>query len=345
MNLSFKPSLDPAVSEENLRKIISFDIDPLPFQLPIRRLEKMYAAYAACAPLPWPARALVLSPEDHYQSELWLPLSLITPVFYSFYRAALKYPPIFSSTPFATAASWADIVASLPSDFNSSSPAVLLKQLLEDLELRIKFLFHSFMPQRFYGKGFERYPDQYNFIRKHVQKLKRKIDCLDAACGDGYGSYALAGILLEENVAPDQFLIEGWTLDPLECWSAAHSKFPNDGRKSDDYQENLRSVISNYGETSLIFRQRDLLERQGRTTHFDLIICNGLLGGPIIHEKKLLSSVADRLVELLAPGGVLLVADNFHGGWKKKCPQNELRALFKNLDCFNLGEGIGCRKP
>ncbi|OGT98114.1 MAG: hypothetical protein A2079_00865 [Geobacteraceae bacterium GWC2_48_7] len=346
MSLSFKPSLDPVVAAESLRKLVACHIDPLPFQLPIRRLERIYAAYAAYAPLPWPARGLVLTPEDHYQSELWLPLSVITPVFYRFYQAALKYPPILSSTPFATASSWAGIVASLPAGFHASSPAVILKQLLEEHELRLKFLFHSFMPQRFYGKGFDRYPEQHNFIRSYVQELKGKVNCLDAACGDGFGCYTLGRMLLEHKIAPELFRIEGWTLDPLECWSAAHGNFPHDNRKTIDYQKFLESLIARGGDLSIIFKQRDLLDKGSKTGHFDLIICNGLLGGPIIHEKYVLNNLIVRLGELLAPGGMLLVADNFHAGWKKKCPQEGLRALFVNnsFECFNVGEGIGCRK-
>lgn len=306
----------------------------------------MFAAYAACAPLPWPAGGLVLAPEDHYQSELWLPLSIITPVFYRFYKAALKYPPIFSSTPFATAASWAGIVASLPADFQSSSPAILLQQLLEDRELRIKFLFHSFMPQRFYGKGFDRYPEQYTFIKNHLLGVRGKINCLDAACGDGIGCYMLADMLLEQKITPDLFRIEGWTLDPLECWSAAHCIFPHDNRKSGDYQKYVKCIVSAGGALSIAFKQRDLLDGKNITGHFDLVICNGLLGGPILHERKILNNLVARLCDLLAPDGMLLVADNFHAGWKKKCPQNELRALFekKILECFDIGEGIGCRK-
>jgi hypothetical protein len=50
-----------------------------------------------------------------------------------------------------------------------------------------------------------------------------------------------------------------------------------------------------------------------------------------------------QLVGLMAPGGLLLADDRFHGGWKQKCPQQELRALFelKGLHTIEVGEGIG----
>jgi hypothetical protein len=81
----------------------------------------------------------------------------------------------------------------------------------------------------------------------------------------------------------------------------------------------------------------------GGQRRFDVILCNGLLGGPILHEQESLERAIGNLAELLAPDGILLAADSFHGGWKQKCPQSELRALFekKQLKTFEAGEGIG----
>lgn len=343
MNFVFTPSLDPTAAAENLEKLVVREIDPVPFASPIRRLKKMFDAYAASAPLPWPAGRLILTPEAHYQSELWLPLSLITPVFQRFFKAALTYPPVFSSTPFATAPSWAGIVASLPADFCVSSPATLLQQLLEDYPLRVKFLLHCFMPQRFYGNGLDRYPHQTRCMEKLLPKMKGNIRCLDAACGDGSSCYSLARILLEQGKSPELFRVEGWTLDPLECWSAAHCSFPQDRRKSGEYRKIVDVLVAGGGDASIIFKQTDLLDLRHEAGTFDLILCNGLLGGPILHGEPMVSSLVSRLAALLAPGGVLLVADNFHAGWKKKCPQSELRALFEknSLMHFIAGEGIG----
>jgi chemotaxis methyl-accepting protein methylase len=80
---------------------------------------------------------------------------------------------------------------------------------------------------------------------------------------------------------------------------------------------------------------------------FDLILCNGLLGGPIIHDTVRLDHIVGSLANLLEPGGILLAADHFHGGWKQKCPQHELRALFEKygLNYIEASEGIGGLKP
>ena len=93
--------------------------------------------------------------------------------------------------------------------------------------------------------------------------------------------------------------------------------------------------------SSLPHRESDVGSR------FNLILCNGLLGGPIIHEKEQLDRAVGNLARLLTPGGILLAADNFHGGWKQKCPQKNLRALFElyGLKSFQAGEGVGGLKP
>ena len=80
---------------------------------------------------------------------------------------------------------------------------------------------------------------------------------------------------------------------------------------------------------------------------YDLIICNGLLGGPLIHKQHELARAVENMSGLLAPGGILLAADNFHEGWKQKCPQAELRASFRTygLQLVESGEGICGLKP
>jgi hypothetical protein len=83
--------------------------------------------------------------------------------------------------------------------------------------------------------------------------------------------------------------------------------------------------------------------RDGEQHGFDIILCNGLLGGPILHKKEELELAIGNLAKLLAPGGILLAADSFHGGWKQQCPQSELWALFEtnHLKTCEAGKGIG----
>jgi SAM-dependent methyltransferase len=311
----------------------------------------MFAAFAASCPPPWPGPGLALTPEDQYQSELWLPLDGIRPPFHRLYCAALRHAPILASTPFAAATSWAAIVSGHPQFFRESAdPAGLLERVLADAGLRMAFLFSSFLPGRFHGKSLQRYPEQYAVIATWLAQRHGRdvalLRCLDAACGDGAGTYGLVRLLLEAGYDPDSFAVEGWTIDPLEVWAAAHATFPHDPQRQTAYRAWIAPVLAAGAQAAMLFRTVDLLGSKGDfcsvNKRFDLILCNGLLGGPIIHDREELQRIAEHLARLLRPGGLLLVADRFHGGWKKQVPRERLGELLKGCGLIvrEAGEGI-----
>ncbi len=334
----------PPCSARNggLDTLISGCIDPSLMTAAIRRLQKRFTSYCSSCPAPLPAPGLIITPEIRIQSELYLPISEITAAFYHLYRAALTYPPRTASTPFHNASSWADLFVALPPDFQfSANPAHLLEALLADRSLLTRFLFASFLPPRFYG-GFGRYPGQQAFIQRWLQSYTiPAVRCLDAACGTGEGAYDLALLLSERGVTPESAVIHGWTVEPLEVWAAAERCFPHDPHREATFRE-YTSPLSRY---NISFSCVDLTHTVTET-QFDLILCNGLLGGPIIHQREDVERVVAQLAGLLAPGGVLLAADHFHGGWKRHCPQSELQAVFERhrLVSVDAGEGIGGRK-
>jgi len=343
----FSPSLEHQDAAKNLQKLFSPSILSTGLNRSIQNLQRSFDSFIRFHPTPWPAPGLQLTPEIHYQSELWLPQAEINTAFQQFYRSSLNYQPIFASTPFADAASWADIIGHMPSLFfeDTINPATMLKRLQTDLELKKKFIFWSFMPQRYYGNNPNRYPDQTRFILNrlpnHEQKTGR-LNFLDAACGDGIGTYLLAGELLKTGIAPNSFHIEGWTLDPLEAWSAAHASFPHDPCREASFRAIAQPVISSSADVSILFKQADLLKQPAASQTFDVIICNGLLGGPIINRLDEMHRIIKNMVAAIGTGGMLLAANCFHGGWKQKCPQEDLKALFKlnNLKVLEAGEGI-----
>jgi len=344
---SFSPSLEHQDAAKNLQQLFSPPIASTGLDRSILKLQHSFENFIKHCPAPWAAPGLQLTPEIHYQSEHWLPMAEIRSPFHQFYRSSLNYQPIFTSTPFADAASWADIIGQIPSFLfeGTINPATMLKLLQTDLELRKKFIFWSFMPQRYYGNNPNRYPDQTGFILNHLANCSRKSDflnILDAACGDGIGTYMLAGELLKAGIAPSRFHIEGWTLDPLEAWSAAHTSFPHDQGREISFRRIALPVISSSAGTSMLFKQADLLNPPAGSKTFDLILCNGLLGGPIINRFDEMNQIVRNLVALLDSSGILLAADCFHGGWKQKCPQASLKALFAkhNLKVLEAGEGI-----
>ena len=345
-----------------LAGLLAADIHENRFRCSIQRLQRRFEIYASICPEPVISPKLIVTPEIRIQSELYLPIADIAAVFNCLYSAALAYPPILSSTPFHNAMSWADTFAELPPYLQfSANPALLLEKLLTDRELLIEFLFASFLPRRFYG-GLGRYPEQQKFVWEWLKTVKPgTLHCLDAACGTGEETYGLSLLLSEGGFSPEEIRIEGWTLEPLEVWAAVHRRLPHDRRREAQLRESTAALFRCGYDRCISFVCRDILtspspplhfpenrgEGAGGKKWFDLILCNGLLGGPIIHEKGLLDRAVGNLAQLLSPGGILLAADHFHGGWKQKCPQDELRASFEThgLKYIYTGEGIGGLKP
>jgi len=336
-----------------LAQLINYDI-AAPFQNSIRRLQSRFNIYASTSPAPYIAPCLIVTPEIRRQSEIYLPIAEIRRIFHHLYRHALHYPPILSSAPFHKALSWADLYLALPPRFQqSSNPARLLEALLSDRDMLTEFLFESFMPRRFYG-GLGRYPGQMEFIRGWLDKKNRggvtRLRSLDAASGRGEDTCGLATLLMEARFAPEEIEIEGWTLEPLEVWSAAHRSFPHDPKRETIYRRETARIIEMGYHQRIRFRCADLtgnlpphLWQSGIDRQFDLILCNGLLGGPIVGESEQLEHVLANLSSLLAPGGILLAADSFHDGWKSECRKDGLKGLFLRvgLEISDAGEGIG----
>lgn len=337
-----KTSLDDGDASASLCKLLAADICADRFRSATQHLQRRFDSYLTVCPAPFIAPGLIVTPEVRCQSELYLPIAEITQLFNQLYGTTLNYPPILSSTPFHNRLSWADVFSALPECFQSSAnPALLLESLLTDRDLLIRFLFASFLPHRFYG-GFGRYPRQLDFIEKGLGGRKKKaLRCLDAACGTGEDSYGLARKLIECGYSAADVQIEGWTIEPLEVWSAAHCRFPHDKQREARFRDETAPVFQQGYASRVQFICADLINPPPAAP-FDLILCNGLLGGPILNEPTILGKVTANLADRLAPGGILLAADSFHEGWKQKSPQQMLRTLFEvnSLLSFEAGEGL-----
>ena len=318
--------------------------DPHIFIGAIRQLHTRFQVYASTSPAPLPAPGLIITPEIRCQSELYLPIAEISAVFTRLYHSTLYYPPLLSSTPFPDALSWADLFVALPERFRfSANPARLLEELLSDNDLLTEFLFASFLPRRYYG-GFQRYPHQREFLRTWLQG-KRHVRCLDAACGCGEETYGLAGMMRELGNDDEDVIVEGWTIEPLEVWAASQRRYPHNRQREVLFQDATAALLKTGYQRKIRFRCADLLDFAGfpQWSRFGLILCNGLLGGPIIHDTGQLILAIENLATLLAPGGLLLAADCFHGGRKKQVPEQLIGELFRasGLRVMQAGEGIG----
>lgn len=318
--------------------------DPTRFQAGLRQLNQRFTTYAATSPQPLPAPGLIITPEIRQQSELYLPIKEIRQQFNRLYATTLNYPPILSSTPFHTSSSWTDCYAGFPQWLQiSADPARLLERLLEDQQLLIRFLFFSFLPGRYNGAGFGRYPEQLDWLRQHLKRQPEKnLRILDAACGSGEGTWEVAELLAEQGWQPEQVQLEGWTIEPLEVWAAQTQCLPHEPQREKSYQQRVQPLRERGWGERISFRAVDLLAGQVGSAPFDLILCNGLLGGPIIHQPRPLQQVVMQLAALLAEGGVLLVADHFHEGWKKRVPEAVLGTLMEKagLQARQAGGGL-----
>jgi chemotaxis methyl-accepting protein methylase len=191
--------------------------------------------------------------------------------------------------------------------------------------------------------GSDRYPAQSAIITEWFRRRGRqgkKLRCLDAACGDGGATYALARLCADHCSLPDNLDIEGWTLEPLEAWAAAHSRFPHDPARERLFQGEAGGCFERGLDAAIRFCCVNILHVP-ESDAFDLILCNGLLGGPIIHDREDMDTAVRNLTGLLAPGGMLLVEDHFHGGWKQRCPQQELRALCERYGLLIVKSAAG----
>lgn len=335
---------DPAT--QSLQRLLR-PVTPDDFSAALRRLQTRFSIYAATCPVPLPAPGLIVTPEIRRQSQLYLPITEISRIFARLYSAALTYPPILSSTPFHHAMSWADCFALLPPEFQgSANPAHLLTALLHDQQLLVQFLFASFLPTRFYGAA-GRYPAQQHYIRNWLaNRTKAPLHCLDVACGTGEETYGLLQAAADAGYQSEECQVEGWTLEPLEVWAATHRHLPHDVRREQTWRQTTEPLCRSGYKRSIQFLCRDLLnlnlQRDGEGCSFDLIVCNGLLGGPLLHRYGHLITAITTLTGLLKPQGMLLIADHFHGGWQQKCPQAELRALCEahHVTVCDAGEGF-----
>jgi chemotaxis methyl-accepting protein methylase len=159
----------------------------------------------------------------------------------------------------------------------------------------------------------------------------RHLRCLDAACGSGEGTWELALAARAAGIPRELLSIHGSSLGVLELTAASHLFFPHEP----PHQENMRQLFSplvtdGYGQRLSFFRD-DLLNPSPVETPYDLILCNGTIGGPFIHEARQMEAALTGLASRLEKGGMLCMADRFHGGWEKKIPKERIAAALGDM--------------
>lgn len=347
----FHPTLEPQAAAIDLSRLTVAGVITDPeLQRRQKDLARYYRVYLDTCPAPAWAPGLVLTNEIRRITDTFLPFNVIKGALLRLVRLALReggelFPPLFQR-----ASCWSDLLHYLQGVGVLTDPAAFLGMLMDDEYARLKFLFALYLPQQF-GGGFGRYPDQYAFLRQWLENKASfpggsALRCLDAACGSGEGTYELARLVRDIGFPADAANISGVTLSPLEVFSASHARFPHDPEHEHVVRQYLGSLTAVNAWGNVRFAAADLQSWE-EAGQFQVILCNGVLGGPLLHDTAAMEAVVRRLARCLAPGGILLAADRFHAGWRKVVPSARLESLFcsEGLSLVQVGEGVGATKP
>ena len=302
----------------------------------IERLERLYDVFRRTAPVPAWGSGLVVTEEMHRQVEVYLPLADIGCAFAPALRLASA--PSHGGTALATEPSWYGFLDELSLPCFPANPAEALRLFCGDYDFRLRFLFALFIPRHFGGK-FSRYPAQMRQALHFLRRLGRPVRCLDAACGTGEQAWELAGALRKAEIPAE---VEGASVNAVEIFGAAHGFFPDNPARERRHREEMHRVLDN-GAAGLLFRVEDLLASPKPPEHlYDLIFCNGFLGGPFLHDAELIRRTVQYLARRLKPGGLLMASHSFHGGWKKKVPLQMLVEALRQAGLRNIeaDEGV-----
>lgn len=347
----YRPTFSPEQAETNLSTIVVRGVlRNSGLDNRIASLDERFRIYLAHYPFGLWAPGLIIDAEMRSLTEQYLPMAEIRATFRRFYSRALRYPPSAGNDPLQSASCWLDLLQRCHFPEQTVNPAAFLKNLTGSESLRIRFLFTVLVPPH-HGESFDRYPSQAEFLETWLSRKRgfhaRNIRCLDAACGTGESTYDLAGLLARRGIATRHFEVHGCSLEPLEVFSAAHCCFPHDPEREKHFRAAVQTLFADHATDGMLFFRDNVMRKPERgESPYDVILCNGLLGGPFLHNKELLADAVTSLAKRLAPRGVLLAADRFHHGWKKICPPKLIRESMQRhgLTVRALGEGFVAEK-
>ena len=347
-HLHYRPTLDLFEIEVRLGKLlVRGRISDNDIERRIVRIGERFSIYAACSPFGLWAPGLDITREMRLASELYLPLDEVRSAFRRLVSLSLKYAASLTATVFYSSPSWLDVLHRLHLQGREANPARMLRRSLDEGEFRSRLLCSLFLP-RHYGGSFDRYPQQTAFLRNWLERNgpSGRIRCLDAACGSGESTYELALLLLECGYDPEKVTVHGITIEPLELFAAAHGWFPHDPPRQAAFRRRIGRLMTG-AAVDIAFCREDLTGSSPRTGEgYDIILCNGFLGGPFLNRREALVETIGRLSSQLRPGGIFLAADRFHGGWKRTVPDDTMRGILAGcgLRILYANEGVAGMK-
>lgn len=326
--LEFHPDLSDAALKLSLGRLLhAGSIMDSALAQSCQRLSASYRLLCSCSPEPLWAPWLQITPELRRQSELYLPLAAITPVIRRLIRLSCRYEPFLTALPRAFSLSWYDALSSLRPLPVSADPGKLIRNIAENESLRQSVLSSLLNPVR-YGGGFGRYSGQLKFIATWLNERSKSggssLQLLDAACGSGEQCYEMASLLLKSGGSGKMATIHGVTVEPLELVTAAHGWFPHDKERQASFHNRVKPLLDMDSGRFINFFAGNIENPDWSDDSYDLIVCNGLIGGPMLHEKKRLEKALFSLAGRLNEKGLLLISDRFHDGWRRKTPRSTI---------------------
>lgn len=281
------------------------------------RWEERFARFRRTAGAPWWAPGLVLTPELHRRYEAWLP------------QAEYRRDLTALAARLLPGRAWApwllrdpDAVHSLP-DLWQRLPAPLGGHAGLEAATCGALLCALADPPRF-GTDTGRYPEQLRRVAEYLTpRTKQPWRVLDLGCGTGQGTWevALAAAGAGAHVV-------GVTREPLEAWMAAHRRLPHDPARERRYPS-----LSGAAAAHVQFVAADGLAPPLRPGIWDLILVNGLAGGPHLKTPESMHRLLRGLARLLAPGGAVGCACRFHDGY---APHLDAFAALARADDWQL---------
>lgn len=308
-----------------------------------RRLEDRFRIFSSTCPIPEWHPGLIITPEIRCQSEIYLPLAEIQAAFRYLLKRSCLYNPFLAAVPIFSSLSWADALERIHPAPDRFNPARIIAAAAGNQDLRTGFLASLFVPKR-YGGGFGRYPLQKLFLQEWLEERSRlKLSVLDAACGSGEGVYEIAAMAAETGFDPASTVVHGCTVEPLELAAAAHGWFPHDFKRESTHRNAIERVSRQGWSGTIEFIREDICRPVENAIRYDVVICNGLLGGPLLRDASTLETAVKGLSRRLKPGGIILAADSFHAGWRRIIPFTGIEHLFEmnGIRIIDLPEGIG----
>ncbi len=345
-SFSLLPDLHSAACERTLsRVLVPGNLMDSLLERYCCRLQERFSGYCSTCPVPGGESGLLVTPEIRRQAEMYLPMGEIRSAFRYLLRRSTCYEPYLSGFSLLSALSWPDVIAGLPRPQDSSNPARLLRRLAEDEDLRRVFVASALVPKR-YGGEFGRYPKQSGFLREWLRSRRQDdhaaVTLLDAACGSGEQCYELVELLLEAEWEAGRCRVTGETIELLELVAGAHGWFPHDKARERRFRRRVEPILARSDGRMLSFVSRDIRYRDNSGSRYDVVVCNGLFGGPLLNDTARIRETVLSLTERVAAGGIFLAADHFHDGWRKTVPVGMIKSELESAGfaSVDVGEGV-----